>query len=178
MYNINVQCPYQPLLPVPLFILLLVSSFLFYFPGAMCYPACPPDVLRVFPTCSLSLQLLCVCVLTFPPWVLTLLVLIGFLLFPQQLLLPLQSLPLALVLARSPAGAVAGEGVVGASALQVVLHVVCFRDLRFWRRRGRRSYLGFTSLLLTVYLNIILSRRAHDSKKLFIFVTVLPLSFI
>ena len=91
------------------------------------------------------------CVLTFPPCVLTLLVLVGsLLLFPQQLLLPLQLLPLALVLARSPAGAVAGEVLVRAPALEVVLHVVCFRYLRFWRRRVKRSCVGFTSRLLTV----------------------------
>lgn len=113
----------------------------------MCYPACPPDVISVLPSSHLSplphsallwvpadskVSRLPLCHLTVCPRLLSLLV--DFLLLSQQLLLPLQSVPLTLVLAGLLAAwAIAGVCLWCVPALIIPLHVVWSRILRVWR---------------------------------------------
>lgn len=73
-----------------------------------------------------NIQCFCICVLTFRPLLLDLLLLLvrSFLLSSQQLSLPLQALPLMLVFAGFPAGrSVTGVHLWCAPALSILLHV-------------------------------------------------------
>ena len=77
-----------------------------------------------------------ICVLTFRPRVLSRLLLVRTLLVScQQLPLPLQTIPLALVLAGFLAArAVTGVHLWLVAALHVLLRVVWFRHLVIWRK--------------------------------------------